>query len=82
MNNIIEILGEKKFNGSIQEPLKIPLYLNENKKDFFENNLFSNISEQEQYIKEKNSSSNFRIYGKLNPILNLRAIKNNVDYIF
>jgi hypothetical protein len=81
MNNIIEILGEKKFNGSIQEPLKIPLYLNENKKDFFENNLFSNISEQEQYIKEKNSSSNFRIYGKLNPILNLRVRKNNVDYI-
>ena len=39
MNNIIEILGEKKFNGSIQEPLRIPLYLEENKKDYFENNL-------------------------------------------
>lgn len=82
MNNIIEILGEKKFTGSIQEPLRIPLYLEENKKDYFENNLFSNISEQEQYIKEKNSSSNFRIYGKINPILNLTIRKNDTDYIF
>lgn len=71
MSSIIEILGEKKFSGSRNKELSTRLVLDENQKIQYENNLFYNVSQQDQYIAEKNNSKSFRFYGKINPIMNL-----------
>ena len=70
MSSIIEILGEKKFSGSRNKELSTRLVLDENQKIQYENNLFYNVSQQDQYTTEKNNSKSFRFYGKINPIIN------------
>jgi hypothetical protein len=82
MSDIIEILGEKKFAGSRNKELSTKIVFEEDKKIRYETNLFYDISQQTQYIEEKRQSNNFRIYGKINPILNLDVIQrltNNTD---
>ncbi len=73
MSDIIEILGEKKFSGSRNKELKSRIVFEETKKMRYENNLFFNISQQTQYINEKNTSNDIRIYGKINPIMNFNV---------
>lgn len=70
MSEIIEILGEKKFVGSKNKELKSRVVFEETKKMRYENNLFFDVSQQTQFINEKTDSNNFRIYGKINPIMN------------
>lgn len=70
MSEIIEILGEKKFVGSKNKELKSRVVFEETKKIRYDNNLFFDVSQQTQYINEKNNSTNFRFYGKINPIMN------------
>lgn len=70
MSEIIEILGEKKFVGSKNKELKSRVVFEETKKMRYENNLFFDVSQQTQFINEKIQSNNFRIYGKINPIMN------------
>jgi hypothetical protein len=82
MSDIVEILGEKKFIGSKRKELKTRVVFEENKKIQYEHNLFYDISQQTQYITEKNESNKFRIYGKINPIINLNVhqkLTNNTD---
>ena len=57
MSSIIEILGEKKFSGSRNKELSTRLVLDENQKIQYENNLFYNVSQQDQYTTEKNNSN-------------------------
>ena len=78
MSDIIEILGEKKFIGSRNKELSTRLVLEENKKIQYDNNLFYNVSQQDQYLTEKNNSKTFRFYGKINPIINFDANGNQV----
>jgi hypothetical protein len=70
MSEIIEILGEKKFVGSKNKELKTRIVFEEAKKIRYDNNLFFDVSQQTQFINEKNNSTNFRLYGKINPIMN------------
>jgi hypothetical protein len=82
MSNIVEILGEKKFSGSRNTELKTRVVFDESKKILYDNNLFFNISQQEQFLTEKNESNVFRIYGKINPIFNFnlhRQLSDNSD---
>jgi hypothetical protein len=78
MSEIIEILGEKKFVGSKNKELKSRIVFEETKKMRYENNLFFDISQQTQYINEKINSNNFRIYGKVNPIMNFLVHQKTV----
>lgn len=71
MSDIIEILGEKKFSGSRSSDLKSSIVLEETNQTRYDNNLFYTLSQQTQFINEKNNCNNFRIYGKINPILSL-----------
>jgi hypothetical protein len=71
MSDIIEILGEKKFSGSRSSDLKSSIVLEETNQTRYDNNLFYTLSQQTQFISEKNNCNNFRIYGKINPILSL-----------
>jgi hypothetical protein len=82
MSDIIEILGEKKFAGSRNKELSTRIVFEEDKKIRYETNLFYDISQQTQYIEEKRQSNNFRIYGKINPVLNFNVnqrLTNNTD---
>jgi hypothetical protein len=84
MSEIIEILGEKKFSGSKNKELKTRVVFEESKKIQYENNLFFDISQQTQYIQEKRECTNFRFYGKINPIFNLlvhQKLTNGKDTI-
>jgi len=69
MSDITEILGEKKFSGAKTIDLKTRIVFEETNKIQYENNLFFDISQQKQYITEKEGSDVFRIYGKINPII-------------
>jgi hypothetical protein len=79
MSEIVEILGEKKFANSRNQELSTRIVLDDVKKVQNENNYFFNISQQDQYISEKNSSNNFRVYGKINPIINLEVYNKTID---
>lgn len=79
MSEIIEILGEKKFSGSINRELKTRIVFEENKKIKTENNLFFDISQQNQYLKEKRLNNNFKIYGKITPIINTDVHEKSVN---
>jgi hypothetical protein len=79
MSQIVEILGEKKFANSRNQELSTRIVLDDVKKVQNENNYFFNISQQDQYISEKNSSNNFRIYGKINPIINLDVYNKTIN---
>jgi hypothetical protein len=79
MSDIIEILGEKKFIGSRNKELSTRLVLEENKKIKYDNNLFYNVSQQDQYLTEKNNSKTFRFYGKINPIINLDVYEKTTN---
>jgi Zn-finger protein len=79
MSDIIEILGEKKFIGSRNKELSTRLVLEENKKIQYDNNLFYNVSQQDQYLTEKNNSKTFRFYGKINPIINLNVYEKTIN---
>ena len=71
MSNIVEILGEKKFSGSKTSDFKSSIVLEETNQTRYDNNLFYTVSQQTQFINEKNNCNNFRVYGKINPILSL-----------
>jgi hypothetical protein len=78
MSEIIEILGEKKFVGSKNKELKSRVVFEETKKMRYENNLFFNVSQQTQFINEKIDSNKFRIYGKINPIMNFSVHQKTI----
>jgi len=75
MSNIVEILGEKKFSGSKPGDIKSSIVLEETNQMRYDNNLFYTVSQQTQFIDEKRNCGNFRIYGKINPIIALDVHK-------
>ena len=79
MSEIIEILGEKKFAGGANTSLSSRVILDESNKIRYENNLFFEISQQKQFTIEKESNSNFRMYGSINPILSLDVYESTYD---
>lgn len=79
MSGITEILGEKKFNKSQNVDIGSRLILEDTRKISYDNNLFLDISQQQQFIDEKNSCTKFRIYGKVNPILNLKPYRKLIN---
>lgn len=58
MSNIVEVLGSKKFSGSKNETLKTRLILEQPSKVRDEYNLFTNVSQDDQFVKEKTKTTN------------------------
>ena len=83
MGDIVEILGSKKFSGSRNETLKTRIILEQPGMIRNEYNLFTNISQDEQFLKEKNENNVYKIYGTISPIISktfqFRGKKLNVD---
>ena len=83
MGDIVEILGSKKFSGSRNETLKTRVILEQPGMIRNEYNLFTNISQDEQFLKEKNENNIYRVYGTISPIINknfvFRNKKLNID---
>lgn len=79
MSDIVEILGENKFFGSTNQNLNTRIVFDEEKKNKYETNLFFNISQQTQYLDEKNNCNLFRLYGKINPIINSFVSTKNIN---
>jgi hypothetical protein len=70
MSNIVEILGERKFFGSKNTDINTRLLLEANNKLKLEEDQFINVSQQDLYISEKQSSNKYRIHGTINQIIN------------
>jgi hypothetical protein len=68
MNTVSEIIGNKKYVGSINTNLNNRILLEQPNKIIYENNLFYNISQSTQFDVEKSSSTTFRLYGKIDGI--------------
>ncbi len=83
MSDIVEILGSKKFSGSTNETLKSRIILEQPSMVRNEYNLFTNVSQDEQYTKEKNANNVYKVYGTISPIISknfyFRGSKLNVD---
>jgi hypothetical protein len=83
MGNIIEVLGERKFFGGSNETLKSRVILEQPAMVRNEYNLFTNISQDDQYVKEKNENLNYKVYGTISPIISreiyYRDIKINLS---
>jgi hypothetical protein len=62
MSDIIEILGEKKFSGSRSSDLKSSIVLEETNQTRYDNNLFYTLSQQTQFISEKNNCNNSHFF--------------------
>lgn len=77
MSNIVEILGSKKFAGSKTETLKTRLILEQPGKVRDEYNLFTNVSQDEQFVKEKNENDKYKIYGTVSPAISKKAFYRN-----
>ena len=78
MNIITEIIGNKKYAGSINSDLKSRVILEESNKVIYENTLFDNISQSDQFRTEKNTSNIFRVYGTINPIMSVDVYQKTV----
>ena len=83
MGDIVEVLGEKKFFGGTNETLKSRVILEQPAMVRNEYNLFTNISQDDQFIKEKNENLKYKIYGTISPIVSkevhYRDVKINVN---
>jgi hypothetical protein len=66
--NITEIIGNRKYVGSIDTNLNTRVVLEQPNKLIYENNLFFDISQAAQFNLEKNQTQTFRLYGKIDPI--------------
>lgn len=77
MSNIVEVLGSKKFSGSKNETLKTRLILEQPGKIRDEYNLFTNISQDDQFVKEKNENEKYKIYGTISPVITKKAYFRN-----
>lgn len=77
MSNIVEILGSKKFSGSKNETLKTRLILEQPSKIRDEYNLFTNVSQDDQFVKEKNENDKYKIYGTISPVISKKAYYRN-----
>ena len=83
MGDIVEVLGSKKFNGATNETLKSRIILEQPAMVRNEYNLFTNISQDDQFVKEKNENLKYKIYGTISPIVSkevhYRDVKINVN---
>ena len=83
MSDIVEILGSKKFSGSTNQTLKSRIILEQPATLRNEYNLFTNVSQDEQFLKEKNENNVYKVYGTISPIISknfhFRGKKLNVD---
>jgi hypothetical protein len=68
MDTVSEVIGNKKYVGSVNTNLNSRIILDQPNKIMYENNLFLNISQVTQFDNEKNSANTFRMYGKIDPI--------------
>jgi hypothetical protein len=83
MSNITEILGSKKFAGGENKTLKTRVILEQPSKVNNEYNLFTNVSEDDQFTKEKQENNLYKIYGTIVPSVMKEAYffrnKLNID---
>lgn len=71
MTKITEILGEKKFAGSKNSSITTRVTLESEKEQIIDNELFYRVDAQDLYINERQQSNKYRLYGKINPYIQL-----------
>jgi hypothetical protein len=83
MSDIIEVLGENKFFGGTNETLKSRVILEHPAMVRNEYNLFTNVSQDDQYVREKNENLKYKVYGTISPIISkdvyYKDVKINVN---
>lgn len=75
MAKYVEILGEKKFFGSDNETIRIPITLEMSDKKNYENTKFFLVDQSQQFLDEKSANRNFRFHGKVNMSIDLNYSK-------
>ena len=79
MNRIEDIIGNKKYAGAITTNQSTRLLLEQPNKITYDNQLFDNVSQLQQFNTEKQTSNKFRFYGKINPIMSLDVFGKTVN---
>lgn len=79
MSRIVEILGEKKFAGSKNTNVNTRIIIEEEKQIEYENQLFYRVDQEDLYLNERSTSNLYRIYGKINPYLNIKLTDGTQD---
>ena len=70
MNNLTEILGQYKSAASTNTDIKTRFILEQPSTLDVEANLFYDISQDAQFVSEKQNATSFRFYGNISPIIN------------
>jgi hypothetical protein len=70
MSDVLEVLGENKFFGARNTDINLRLLLETSNKLKLEEDQFLDISQQDLYINEKQSSNSYRIHGTINQMIN------------
>jgi len=78
MSNLTEVLGEYKSTANSNVNLSTRIILEQPAMVETESSLFLDISQDKQFVVEKQSSNNFRIYGKITPVINYSAYDKNL----
>ena len=79
MSNIVEVLGEKKNAVSTNQTLNTRITLEEPSRSTYESNLFLDVSQDQQFVIEKEAGNVFRFYGKIAPIINTQAYNKSIN---
>lgn len=79
MNNLTEILGQYKSAASTNTDIKTRFILEQPSTFNVEANLFYDISQDAQFVSEKQNAKNFRFYGNISPIINKLAYNKTHD---
>jgi hypothetical protein len=88
-NEIRIVLGNKRYAGSSNKPLSVPINLYNEKRDIIENERSNVLSLRDVFDQERNESSKFRISGKITNIFdnslsgktNYGPFKNSLFYV-
>ena len=79
MNNLTQILGQYKSAASTNTDIKTRFILEQPSTLNVEANLFYDISQDAQFVSEKQNAVNFRFYGNISPIINKLAYNKTQD---
>ena len=69
-NEILRIVrGSQKYIGSTDKDLMLPYTLEAQDRDIIQGNRNLVLNLQDQYIREREESYTYRLYGKINPLV-------------
>lgn len=79
MNNLTEILGQYKTAAGTNTDIKTRFILEQPSTLNVESNLFFDVSQDAQFVAEKENATNYRFYGNISPIINKLAYNKVIN---